>query len=94
MQLQELQKGILEKVEKDISEETLLADRLIGEIFAKQKVVAVTKAVYETASMRLSLGNPPGKNNSLGDAVNWTILLASVPDKEDLQLEEDIHAHR
>jgi hypothetical protein len=85
-QLQELQKGILEKVEKDISEETLLADRLIGEIFDKQKVVAVTEAIYQTASMRLSLGNPPGKNNSLGDAVNWTILLASVPDNEDLYI--------
>src|ERR1700682_5455724 len=46
-QLQELQKGILEKVEKDISEETLLADRLIGEIFDKQKVVAVTEALYQ-----------------------------------------------
>lgn len=85
-QLQELQKGILEKVEKAISEQTLLADRLIGEIFAKQKVAAVTRMVYETASMRHSLGNPPGKNNSLGDAVNWTILLASVPDKEDLHI--------
>lgn len=85
-QLQHLQKGILAKVEEDITRETLLADRLIGEIFDKQKVVAVTKKVYETATMRLSLGNPPGKNNSLGDAVNWTILLASVPDKEDLHI--------
>jgi predicted nucleic acid-binding protein len=85
-QLQELQKTILEKVDKDISEETLLADRLIGEIFGKQKVVAVTEPIYQTAFMRLSLGNPPGKNNSLGDAVNWTILLESVPDNEDLHI--------
>jgi hypothetical protein len=34
----------------------------------------------------MSLGNPPGKNNSLGDAVNWTILLASVPPKENLHI--------
>ena len=85
-QLQELQKVILEKVQKDISEQTLLADRLIGEIFSKQKIVPVTKDVYESASMRLSLGNPPGKNNSLGDAVNWTILLASVPPTENLHI--------
>jgi hypothetical protein len=85
-QLQELQKEILEKVEKDVSEQTLLADRLIGEIFGKQKIAPVTKDVYETASMRKSLGNPPGKSNSLGDAVNWTILLASVPPKEDLHI--------
>jgi hypothetical protein len=85
-QLQDLQKAILEKVQKDISEQTLLADRLIGDIFGKQKVVPVTKDVFEAASMRLSLGNPPGKNNSLGDAVNWTILLASVPSKEHLHI--------
>lgn len=85
-QLQELQKSILEKVEKDVSEQTLLADRLIGEIFGKQKIEPVTKAVYETAAMRRSLGNPPGKNDSLGDAVNWTILLASVPPKENLHI--------
>lgn len=84
--LEELQKAILEKVDKDVSEQTLLADRLIGEIFGRQKIAPVTKDVYETASMRLSLGNPPGKNNSLGDAVNWTILLASVPLKEDLHI--------
>jgi len=85
-QLQELQKAILEKVAKDISEQTLLADRLIGEIFGRQKIAPVTKVVYENASMRLSLGNPPGKNSSLGDAVNWTILLASVPNKENLHI--------
>lgn len=85
-QLQELQKAILEKVQKDIAEQTLLADRLIDEIFGKQEIVPVTRDVYDAASMRLSLGNPPGKNNSLGDAVNWTILLASVPKKESLHI--------
>lgn len=84
--LQELQKVILEKAQKDISEQTLLADRLIGEIFDKQKIAPVDKDIYETASMRQSLGNPPGKNNSLGDAVNWTILLASVPARENLHI--------
>jgi len=85
-QLQGFQKAILEKVEKDVSEQTLLADRLIGEIFGRQEIAPVTKDIYETASMRLSLGNPPGKNKSLGDAVNWTILLASVPPKQDLHI--------
>jgi hypothetical protein len=85
-QLQELQKAILEKVQKDISDQTLLADRLIGEIFGKQEIVPVTKDIFQTASMRLSLGNPPGKSGSLGDAVNWTILLASVPSKENLHI--------
>ncbi len=34
--------------------------------------------------MRVDLGNPPGKQGSLGDAVNWELLLETVPDDEDL----------
>jgi predicted nucleic acid-binding protein len=84
--IQQLQKTILKKVEKDIAEETLVADLLIEEIFSKQKIAAVTDEIFQQASKRLALGNPPGKAGSLGDAVNWTILLESVPKKEDLHI--------
>jgi hypothetical protein len=30
------------------------------------------------------LGNPPGKNNSYGDAINWEILLEKVPARKKL----------
>jgi hypothetical protein len=37
----------------------------------------------------MSVGNPPGKQGSLGDAINWEALLAEVPDGEDLYLIAD-----
>ncbi len=85
-EISKLNKAILEKVESDISARKLIADLLIDEIFAKQKVVPVSKDTYERAIMRTALGNPPGKSGSLGDAVNWEILLASVPNAEDLHI--------
>lgn len=36
--------------------------------------------------MRTAIGNPPGKNSSIGDAINWTILLSNVPSKEPLHI--------
>ena len=36
--------------------------------------------------MRMAIGNPPGKNGSIGDAINWTILFQSVPEGEDLHV--------
>jgi hypothetical protein len=32
----------------------------------------------------MGVGNPPGKNNSLGDAINWECLLDETPAGEDL----------
>jgi hypothetical protein len=37
----------------------------------------------------MSVGNPPGKKGSLGDAINWEALLENVPDGEDLYLIAD-----
>ena len=36
--------------------------------------------------MRTRLGNPPGKNESVGDAVNWETLLITVPEGTALYL--------
>ena len=32
------------------------------------------------------IGNPPGKNHSIGDAINWLILLKKVPKREDVHI--------
>lgn len=84
--LQKLQKSILEKIEKDVSGHDLIADRLISKIFKKSEIVPVEKELYEQATMRIALGNPPGKNRSLGDAINWIILMESVPGDEDIHI--------
>jgi predicted nucleic acid-binding protein len=85
-ELKELQKSILEKIAEDVSNHNLVADRLIGEIFETSEIVPVTKKLYEKASMRIALGNPPGKNRSLGDSINWIILMESVPNDEDIHI--------
>jgi hypothetical protein len=34
----------------------------------------------------MAIGNPLGKNNSIGDAINWTVLLQAVPNEENLHV--------
>lgn len=84
--LQQKQKTILGKVNEDISAKNLVADRLIGGIFERSNVINTTMEVFNTASMRMAIGNPPGKNNSIGDAINWVLLLESVPEGEDIHV--------
>jgi hypothetical protein len=36
------------------------------------------------AGQRKALGKPPGKGSSLGDAVNWEVLLSTVPKNSDV----------
>ena len=79
-------KGILTKADKDIRERELLADRLINEIFKSSDIRMISDEVFGEATRRMALGNPPGKDGSLGDAVNWISLLQSVPDDEDIHL--------
>lgn len=79
-------KSILEKVHSDISSKKLIADILIDSIFSNSDVIVTTIDIYNKASMRMAIGNPPGKNKSIGDAINWIILLQAVPDKENLHI--------
>jgi hypothetical protein len=46
----------------------------------------MTEDIWTAARQRFDLGNPPGKDASYGDAVNWESLLQAVPDGEDLLL--------
>ena len=85
-ELQELAKAILKKVDKDVVEGSLLADVLINDIFAKSSLIKTTQELFAKAQMRVALGNPPGKNESLGDSVNWIALLEAVHDGEDIHV--------
>lgn len=85
-ELQELAKAISQKVDSDVVESGLLTDALIKDIFAKSNPIPTTPELFLKAQMRVSLGNPPGKNGSLGDSVNWMALLDAVPDGENLHV--------
>ncbi|MGB9151585.1 MAG: PIN domain-containing protein [Alphaproteobacteria bacterium] len=85
-QLQNLVKEIKVKVDKDITDRCLLADRLIKEIFSRSEILETTPEIFALSSMRIKIGNPPGKNRSIGDAINWLTLLESVPKGSDLHV--------
>ncbi len=85
-ELQELAKSISQKVDADVVNGSLLTDVLIKDIFEKSHPIPTTPELFAKAQMRVSLGNPPGKNGSLGDSVNWIALLEAVPDGEDLHV--------
>jgi len=75
---------LLKKLDKDIANETLKADEILKELFAKATTIASTDALIFAALRRVRVGNPPGKEGSLGDAINWETLLGNVTAGEDL----------
>jgi hypothetical protein len=79
-----LHAAILKSANEEIVARTLPADRLIELMFKKAKPHAVTEKVYSEARRRVDVGNPPGKNGSLGDAINWLLLMEHVPDRQAL----------
>lgn len=72
------------KIESDAIEGRLKADEVIRELFAGAERIHDTPEIVSSARHRHDLGNPPGKPESLGDAVNWESLLVAIPDEEDI----------
>jgi len=81
--------SLVGRISADIESNSLKADHVIQELFEKAEVIKTTEALITKAQLRISIGNPPGKNGSLGDAINWEALLENVPVDEDLYLIAD-----
>ena len=62
---------------------------MIEDLFDKAKNIETKEDLLDRARTRMSIGNPPGKQGSLGDAINWEALLVEVPNGEDLYLVAD-----
>ncbi len=77
---------VLSRVNSQIQSRELFADQLIGEIFESSSISKVNAKAYAAASRRVALGNPPGKRGSMGDAINWVVLLQAVSKGEDLHI--------
>ncbi len=71
---------ILENIKKDIIGRNLKADIVIEKLFNNAKLITISETLLTKAKMRFDLGNPPGKNKSYGDALNWESLLTVVDD--------------
>lgn len=73
------------KIKVDMQNHSLPADTTIHGFFNASGLIECD-AYVEKAYTRYRIGNPPGKDNKYGDAINWECLLATVPDGEDLYL--------
>lgn len=71
------------KIKLDVQNHSLPADTTIHSFFKVAGLIGCD-AFVENAYTRYRIGNPPGKDNKYGDAINWECLLATVPDEEDL----------
>lgn len=80
---------LLTRANTDISSKKLAADVLIESMFKNTPLLRTTKAIYASAERRAGVGNPPGKSGSLGDAINWELLLKCVPKGEELYVISD-----
>lgn len=77
-------KDWLQKLKSDIVSQSLSADVVIKDFFDSIDFIETSEDVVQRAVQRYNIGNPPGKDNKYGDAINWEALLASVPEGEDL----------
>jgi predicted nucleic acid-binding protein len=75
---------LIKKAIEDIQCENLKADKVIHDLFDNGIAIPENKAINELARNRIAIGNPPGKNGSLGDALNWEALLENIPNGENL----------
>ncbi|MBU2974112.1 PIN domain-containing protein [Zobellia sp. B3R18] len=75
---------LLKKIQLAIENYSLKADEITTEIFQKTTLISPNEKLISDAKIRFDLGNPPGKNNSYGDALNWETLLNMVDVSKDL----------
>jgi hypothetical protein len=75
---------LLTKIERDVEAKLLKADDVINELIALATHIPCDDEILARARSRHQLGNPPGKRDSIGDAVNWEALVVRVRGEEDL----------
>lgn len=80
---------LMKKLSEDIEKNQLKADVIIAELFEKATIIEYEEEIINNAKLRKELGNPPGKNKSLGDAINWETLLKYVENESDIHFVAD-----
>jgi len=86
---QEKLTSLINKVNEDVFRRTLKADEQITRLFSKARIDMPSDDIIRRAELRVRVGNPPGKDGSLGDAINWETLLENIEDEEDLYIITD-----
>lgn len=71
------------KIKSQINTKELPADKILH-IFFSDIEKNPCESYIEKAYNRYRIGNPPGKDNKYGDAINWECLLDIIPEGQDL----------
>lgn len=71
------------KIKSQINTKELPADKILH-IFFNDIEKNPCESYIEKAYNRYRIGNPPGKDNKYGDAINWECLLDIIPEGQDL----------
>ncbi len=80
---------LLEKLQHDAETGTLMADDVLNQLLSKANYIATTNEILSASIIRFDIGNPPGKDKSYGDAINWESLLSDIPEGNDLYFISD-----
>ncbi|MDD3067154.1 MAG: PIN domain-containing protein [Candidatus Gracilibacteria bacterium] len=83
--VEKLKNSLIKKIMGSMRKKEFKADKVIESIFS-QDVILIDDKILEKAKRRILIGNPPGKNGSHGDAINWECLLDNVNYGQDLHL--------
>lgn len=86
---QKNKKNLLDKLVIEIDNHTLKADSIMNQLIVTAGVIEQDSETIQEAKQRFDLGNPPGKNNSYGDALNWITLLKKINIGEDIHFLSD-----
>ena len=89
-----LHADLVSKITADAKNTSLKADEIVTGLFKKATKPVFKQEHYLSALMRTRLGNPPGKNETVGDALNWETLLVTVAEWTDLYLVSDDKDYR
>lgn len=88
-EFQKSKKSLLDKIIVEIDNHSLKADEIINQLIVTAGIIEHDDKAILKAKQRFDLGNPPGKNDSYGDALNWITLLTKIEVGEDLHFLTD-----
>ena len=74
--------ALIQLIADDAAGRRLKADSTVRSLFDAATQIAITSDVLDRAELRSAKGNPPGKKGSIGDAINWEVLLESAESGE------------
>lgn len=83
---QQAREKLAEKARQDAAERLLPADDVFAKIIEAAGLIPASEALLLQANRRRLRGNPPGKKDSVGDQINWEVLLEQVPEGNDLHI--------